>query len=312
MRLLPAAALIATGALALSSCAGDSSAKEGDGEETTKVEHAQGTTEVPVDPERVVVLDFGVLDSVDALGGDGVVGVPKTGLPKSLQDYAGDDVTDLGNVKEFDVEAVAEADPDVILVAARSAAKYDELNEIAPTVDLTLGEGDYLKEFKEQTNQIGTVLGKEQQAKDAYADVEDKVEEVRKDAKGAKDAMILLVSGGKISAYGPGTRSGSIIHDTAGVEPTASDLKKDPHGQAVSFEFVADKEPSTLFVIDRDAAIGEEGKTAKQVLDNPLVAKTPAWKQDRVTYLDATDWYLVSSGLNALPRMLDEVASGIE
>lgn len=311
MHALPAA-LLTTGALALTACGSTATGSDGKETTTTTITHVQGRTEVPVDPERIVVLDFGVLDSVDALGGESVVAVPKTGLPKSLDEYAVGDITDLGNVKEFDVEAIAESDPDVILAASRSAAKYDELAEIAPTVDLTLGDGDFMTEFKEQTNQIGTILGKEEQAEEALAEVEAKAEEVRTAAKGAEDAMILLVSGGKISAYGPGTRAGSIIHGVAGVAPTVADLKKDSHGQAVSFEFVAAKKPSTLFVIDRDAAIGQEGKTAQQVLDNPLVAKTPAWQNDRVTYLSSTDWYLVSSGLNALPRMLDEVASGLE
>jgi hypothetical protein len=31
-----------------------------------------------------------------------------------------------------------------------------------------------------------------------------------------------------------------------------------------------------LFVLDRSAAIGEEGKAAKDVLDNPLVAEMTA------------------------------------
>ncbi len=312
MRLMPAAALLATGAMVLSSCAGSSSAGEGgDDAKTTQVTHAQGKTEVPVDPERIAVLDFGVLDTVDALGGE-VVAVPQKGLPKTLSDHGGKDVADLGTLKEIDVEALAEADPDVILIGGRSSDKYDEFADIAPTVDLSLGEGDFMKEFEKQTTTIGTILGEEKQAEEKFADVEDQVEEVSKTAAKADDALILLVSGGKLSAYGPGARSGKVIHDTLGVEPTVADLKKDSHGQAVSFEFVAENEPANLFVIDRDAAIGEEGKTAKQVLDNPLVAKTPAWKNEQVTYLDATNWYLVSSGLNTLPKMLDEVAAGLE
>ena len=50
--------------------------------ETITVEHKLGTTEVPLEPKRVVVLSFGALDTLDALGlGDRVVGLPSNLLP---------------------------------------------------------------------------------------------------------------------------------------------------------------------------------------------------------------------------------------
>lgn len=272
--------------------------------------HQQGETEVPVDPQRIAVLDLGALDTVDALGGE-VVALPKKGLPKSLEKYQGEDYTDLGTVKEIDVEALNEADPDVILVGGRTAEKYPEFAEIAPSLDVTLGDGSFLESLTKQTNTIAQVLGAEDEAKDKLADIETKIDEVSAKAKRSGDAMIVMVSGGKMSAFGPGSRFG-LIHDELGVTPTVEDIKhEDGHGQAISFEFLADKKPEHLFVIDRDAAVGDEGKSAEQVLDNELVHKTPAWKDEKVTYLDATSWYILGSGLNNSAAMIDEVATAL-
>ena len=52
--------------------------------------------------------------------------------------------------------------------------------------------------------------------------------------------------------------------------------EKGNHGQPVTFEYIKKTNPDWLFVLDRSAAIGEEGKADKDVLDNPLVAETTA------------------------------------
>ena len=52
--------------------------------------------------------------------------------------------------------------------------------------------------------------------------------------------------------------------------------EKGNHGQPVTFEYIKKTNPDWLFVLNRSAAIGEEGKAAKDVLDNPLVAETTA------------------------------------
>ena len=61
----------------------------------------------------------------------------------------------------------------------------------------------------------------------------------------------------------------------------------------------------------RDAAIGQEGAAAKQVLDNPLVARTPAWTNDKVVYLDGSDWYTIGFGLDSTERMVKAVQDAL-
>ena len=57
--------------------------------------------------------------------------------------------------------------------------------------------------------------------------------------------------------------------------------------------------PDWLFVLDRTAAIGEEGKTAREVLDNALVHQTKAWKNNQVVYLSSSA-YLAAGGVTQM------------
>jgi len=90
-RLLAGTALVSL--LAVSACGQetDAAAEPAASESTTvTVEHTQGTTEVPVNPEVVYTFDLGALDTLDALGID-VDGVPAANLPESFSKYGSDD-----------------------------------------------------------------------------------------------------------------------------------------------------------------------------------------------------------------------------
>src|SRR5690625_1220920 len=67
--------------------------------EPITVEHELGTTEVEKNPEKVVVFDFGTLDTLDKLGVD-VVGVPQNNIPSYLDKYEGDDYENVESLKE--------------------------------------------------------------------------------------------------------------------------------------------------------------------------------------------------------------------
>ena len=103
-----------------------------------------------------------------------------------------------------------------------------------------------------------------------------------------------MVNGNKMSAYGDKSRYG-FIHTVLGVPMADNQIADAPHGQPISFEYLQKANPDWLFVIDRSAAIGEDGIGAKAVLDNPLVAQTNAWSKQQVVYL-SPDSYLAFGG----------------
>lgn len=314
-RPLAALSLSLAAALTLSACGDDAADAEeaggSAGAAEVTVTHAQGETTVPVDPETVVVFDLGSLATLDDLGVE-VAGVPETAYPASLEQYGGDDYAKVGSLFEPDYEAVNALEPDLIIVAGRSAAVYPDLAEIAPTIDLTVDNTDFLASFQERTTALAEVFGEEDAVAERLAAIDERAEQISEAAADAGEGLIVLTTAGEVSAYGPGTRFGGLIHDTLGVAAADTGLSQETHGDAVSFEYIADTNPDLLYVVDRDAAIGESGEAAEQVLDNDLVAGTTAWQEDAVHYLDGTDWYLMPNALPAVERMLEEIAASVE
>lgn len=278
---------------------------------TIDVKHAQGETMVPVTPEKVLVFDLSVLDNLDRLGIE-VAGVPRArNYPHRLKKYQSDDFIKIGSLSKPDYEVINAARPDLIIVAYRSQSKYDALAKIAPTIDLTGSRKDLIADVEADVTTLGRIFAKEAEAKMEVEKLDDAVSALKAKAKGTGKGLVIMTSGGKISAYGPGSRFG-IIYDDFGIMPAVRDISAATHGQPIGSEFILEADPDWLFVIDRDAALGREGASAKQILDNELVRETTAWKKKQVVYLDAGDWYLARGGLNAVHRAIDQIAQAFD
>jgi len=279
---------------------------------TITIKDSHGEKSVPQQPAKTVVMDLAVLDTLHTLGVD-VAGVPQaTKWPPQLAQYADKRYAKVGSMFEPDYEAIHRLAPQLILVAGRSAPKYGELARLATTVDLTVDPKDLVGSVARNTETLAAIYQKQDIARQKIAALESSIAALRERAGQAGNGLIILTTGGKMSAYGPGSRFG-VIHDAFGVKPSVTDLAQSNHGQAVSFEFIAQTNPDWLFVIDRDAAIGREGTSARKLLDNELVRQTKAWKQGQVVYLDAFNWYtLGAAGLTALQQSVDEVAAALD
>lgn len=305
LRLL--AALAATSVFALAACGSnteDDGAAAASGTRIT-VKHAQGETEIPVNPKKVISFDMPSVDTLNELNVE-VAGLPKDNLPDFLSKYKDNKYVDAGTLFEPNYEAVNAAQPDLIIVGGRSAAAYEKLSQIAPTIDLTINQKDWLNSFTEVTKTLGRIFQREAAADEALQTINSKIEKVKAQAANKGTGLIVLTTGGKVSAYGPGSRFG-IIHDVLGVTPAESNVKSSTHGESISFEYIRDKNPDWLFVVDRDAATGEKADAAKKVLDNALVAKTKAWQSNQVIYLDPVRWYIVGAGLSTVNAMIDQI-----
>ncbi|SIT89076.1 siderophore ABC transporter substrate-binding protein [Edaphobacillus lindanitolerans] len=288
------------------SASGDSKAEE---TETVTVKHELGEATVDKNPGNVVVFDFGILDTLDELGVD-VKGVPQTNIPKYLEKYASDDYTNVGSLKEPDFETIHALKPDVIFISGRQADLYDQFAEIAPTVYIPLDTTDYVNSFKENMNTVAEIFNKEDEMKEELADIDDRIAGIQeKTSKTDDKGLIVLGTEGKVSAYGPASRFG-LIHDVFGVKPADDSIEASTHGQNITFEYILDTNPDILYVIDRDAAIGTDS-SVKASLENDLVQKTNAFKNDKIFYLDGQYWYLSGGGLQSMKEMITEVENSL-
>ncbi|HWD14001.1 siderophore ABC transporter substrate-binding protein [Pseudochrobactrum sp. sp1633] len=274
------------------------------------VKHAQGETKLPDVPQKVITFDLSSLDTLDALGVK-VLGVPTIKKQDYLTKYDADEYIKIGTLFEPDYEAVNAAQPDLIIVGGRSAAKFAELAKIAPTIDLTADAKNFVKSSEDNVRTLANIFGKDKEASAALTKLNAKKDELKALAEKSGTGLLVLTTGGKISAYGPGSRFG-VLYDDLGVKPAADDIKPGGHGQPISFEYILEKNPDWLYVIDRDAAIGREGVAAEKFLDNAVVGQTNAWKNKQVVYLDGAAWYLNASGLTSMEKIVDQLIAGIK
>ncbi|WP_338751310.1 siderophore ABC transporter substrate-binding protein [Bacillus sp. FJAT-52991] len=278
--------------------------------ETITVTHELGETEVPKNPEKVAVFDYGTLSTMDTLDIE-VAGLPKDPVPSYLSKYEDEKYENLGGLKEPDFEKIHAMQPDLIIISGRQADMYDQFTEIAPTIYLGVDESDYMNSFKKNTEIVGEIFGKEDEVKTELAKIDKDVQAVKDQAtKSGKTGLIVLASEGEMSAYGPGSRFG-IIHDALGVTPVDKNIKVDNHGDKISFEYIVEKDPDYLFLVDRGAVIGGKA-SAEQVVENDLMKNTKAVKNDNVVYLDGNYWYLSGGGLGSVSAMVKEVAEGLK
>lgn len=273
--------------------------------ESMVIKHAQGETTLDERPVKVLTFDLGVLDTLTALGVE-VAGVPTGNKPDYLKSYEDQKYIKVGTFFEPDYEAVNAAEPDLIIIGGRSAPKYADLSKIAPTIDLTIGSKPYLETAEQNIRMLAKIFGKESVAEPLLKKLESSATAVKNKASKAGTGLLVLTTGGKMSTYGPGSRFDVLFSDF-GVVPADQTIKVGSHGQAVTFEYVLQENPDWLYVIDRDAAIGEEGTAAKAFLDNEIVAKTTAWKSNQVVYLDPVAWYLVAGGITSMQKSIDQL-----
>lgn len=329
-----AAMLAAASVMSLAACSGgdepatsgnnDSSvvskADTGDKKETVTIkslnaDKAEVDLEVPYDPQRIAILDMASLDILDSLDlGDRVVGSASTSLDY-LQEYVKDaDVKNLGTIKEADMEAVMECDPDIIFIGGRLGSSYDTLSEIAPVVYLaTDTELGLVESVRKNATTVASIFGLEGEVDDLMDGFDERIATLANFAAD-QSAIIGMCTSGSFNVLGNDGRC-SIIGKEVGFNNIGVDAKIDTaaHGNEASFEFVVDKNPDYIFVMDRDAAIQTEGaQLAKEIMENDLVKGTDAYKNGNIVYLaHPSVWYTAEGGITALDLMLQDLENAL-
>ncbi|WP_066052631.1 siderophore ABC transporter substrate-binding protein [Robertmurraya korlensis] len=318
MKKLGLFSIIVTMLFLLAACGGKEEASttaSTEGEKTEEeskevtISHQYGEVTLEKSPKKVVVFDFGVLDTLDAFGVD-IVGVPQATVPKSLEKYASSDYTNVGSLKEPDFEAIHHLEPDVIFISGRQAELYDQFAEIAPTVFIDVDYANYMSSLEKNFELLAEIFEKEDVLDSKMEELTASIDELNKEATASESkALILLANEGKVSAYGPGSRYG-FVHDAFGFKAVDENLEVSQHGQSITFEYILEKNPDVIFVIDRSAAVGGE-VGAKETIENELVKKTNAYKNGKIIYLDAVNWYIAGNGVESTKSMVEEVKAAL-
>ncbi|UOO81686.1 siderophore ABC transporter substrate-binding protein [Uruburuella testudinis] len=272
------------------------------------IETARGEATVPAKPERVAVYDWGMLDTLTKLG------VPVGATTDVVRlDYLKDvaaKAAHVGTLFEPNYEALNAFQPQLIVTGSRTAPAFDQLGKLAPTIEMTADTTNMRASTEARIDAFAKIFGKETEAAALKKEIDDAFTAAKTAAAGKGNGLVIIVNGGKVSAFGPDSRFGW-IHKEVGVPTVDPDIKEGSHGQPASFEYIKQRNPDWLFVLDRGAAIGQEGESAKDVLNNPLIAETTAWKKGQVVYLIPEN-YLAAGGAQQLLNATAQVREAFE
>lgn len=273
------------------------------------ITHAQGETTISGIPEKVLTSDWAAFDNLQALGVP-VAGVPASNAPAYLKDFVAPDAIQIGSLFEPDFEGIAASEADLYIVGARSRDAYGTAKDILPTIDMSIDNAAIISGVQGNITKYGEIFGLEDKAAELNASLDAKIAEVKAAAEDRGTALVLVTNAGNVGVYGPDSRV-AWIHNELAIPSVMENVDDGDHGgDTVSFEFILERNPDWLFVVDRDAGVGSEGAAAA-LLDNELVNQTSAAKQGHIVYLDPQAAYITMHGYSGIMLLLDQVLAGL-
>ncbi|EOR27800.1 periplasmic binding protein [Clostridium sartagoforme AAU1] len=290
---------------------GDKSTKDSAKEEkkTVVVTDQKGEVEVPVNPKNVVVLDYGSLDIMTKLEVEPVA-LPKGSLPAYLDKYKDDKYVDLGSLKEFDLEKINEVEPDLIIIEGRQESYYEDLKKIAPVLYLGTANSDIFASAENNAKVLGKVFAKEEGVTTELGNINKRLEAVNAKVKeNNSTALMTMFNEGSLSVYGTGSRY-DMVYSKFGFTPADTQIEASNHGQNISFEYLKEKNPDYLFVLDRGAITGTQA-SVKEAVENELMKTTKAYKDGHIVYVNPQAWYVGGSGIMAIDTIISDVEAAL-
>lgn len=239
---------------------------------TKHVKHLNGKTDVPINPQRIAMTDFRLVDSLQTLGMKPVAMGSFLGQTK-LEWLEGDPTAGVINLgEEVNLEAVLSASPDIILAWKNHVKVYDDLSKIAPTV--VIGEsGDWRADylgladiFGKTTEAEAWLKGYEETAAAAKAAIADKMN--------GKTAIFMRIMKKEFRIYGTSQVVGGILHEDLGIAVPEKVIPIERR-ETVSMEVLPEFNPDYIFLEVGAPVIGGD-KDAQQKYEE--LTNSSIWK----------------------------------
>ncbi len=271
------------------------------------VEHSMGTTEVPDNPKRVVILTNEGTEALLALG------VTPVGAANS---WNGDpwyphlmekmqSVTPIGTENAINLEALAALQPDIILCNKQRQEKiYSHLSAIAPTVCSDRLRGDWQVNFKLYAEALG-LTDKGQQVLTSYqANVKRLSASLGESLKQEISVIRFLPS--QIRIYQKDSFSGVVLSQLGFARPEIQNVDK--FAIKTGKESIPDMDGDRIFYFTWDSGDGKGHSAANDVLNDPLWKQLSAVKAGKLDEVSDTIWN-TSGGVLSANLMLKDVAN---
>lgn len=300
--------LLAAAALGAAACGDDDSGTAASASasavaaEGRTITHAMGETEVPAEPQRVVVLDTPQLDAALALGITPVGSVrPDEGaaFPAYLDGTEG--MEPVGTIPEPNLEAIAALRPDLILSSTlRHEDLYDELSAIAPTVFAEATGAAW----KENYLLFADALGRRADAERDLEEYEERAAAIGEQiGQPAPTVGVVRFLPDEIRVYGPESFSGSVLVDVGVEFPAAVRDVRDDIAIYPSAEQIEQASADVIYV----TTWGDAADTPMAAIEaGPLWASLPAVQSGRVFEVSDDTWML-GIGVLGANELLDDL-----
>jgi len=298
---------------------------ETEGTSTVEITDIHRSVSVPVNPQRVISLDSRTYETLSDWGIK-LTAVPKDVMPADSPYVLDDMVQNIGNHREPNLEIIAAADPELVIIGQRFASYYEEIKELVPNaavIDLNI---DVSKEaatpganlvngLKDSTLILGQIFNKNEEAEKLAADFDQAIENVKSTYNGSDTVMAVVVSGGEIGFSAPGTgRVWGPMFEIFGWTPALEidNSTTDHKGDDVSVEAIAQSNPDWLLVLDRDAGTSSAGDSvpAQDVINNsPALQNITAVTAGHIVYAPA-DTY-TNESIQTYLELFEELAKAL-
>ncbi|GAB1437704.1 petrobactin ABC transporter substrate-binding protein YclQ [Providencia sp.] len=278
--------------------------------EKVTIKHRSGETEVAKKPQKVVLFDFGVYDSMQKLGlGDKVIALPTANAPAYIKGSIPASMENAGGMKQPDLAKIEQLKPDLIVITGRQGKSYEALSKIAPTINLGSDSKHYIDSVKANLAVIGELYGNQKAVDEQLVELDKAIADAQKKAADSnKKVLVLLHNDGKLIP-----NNQSVVYDVVKAQraqlPIDESADKSKR-RVVDTKDIAKANPDVILIVDRSEAIGA-GKLDKTVFEDSNIQETKAYKDGKITYLQSDLWYLSGGGLVSLTEQINAVVKAL-
>ncbi|WP_168118731.1 ABC transporter substrate-binding protein [Paenibacillus sp. HB172176] len=289
------------------SAASAGTASDNEQDEVRTVQHALGTTEIPVHPERIVSINLeDMLLSLE---------VPLVlATPIQRQDYLNERLNQQGTTiaslsAELNFEAIIAAKPDLIIASDAFAGEdYEQLSSIAPTIAYSRSD------WRTSIGQIAQALGMADKAEQVKAEQETFIADTKQEIAAligeAPTTAFLRMQEKDLRLFFPSILSSekgmssyvSIAYEGLGwkIDPYIEKLQEespDKQNASVSLEILPKLTADHLFVVTLSSDGSDENlqKTMEELLameDSSVWGAIPAVQKGNVYVLNMKNWLI--------------------
>ncbi|MGM0167195.1 iron complex transport system substrate-binding protein [Enterococcus sp. AZ135] len=223
-----------------------------------------------------------------------------------IQNYLQDQLKDIPTINyDLPYEDVLKFEPDLLLIGSNGSlegGKYKEYSKIAPTY--VVKNGDNVT-WRDQLEDIGKVLDKEDKAKEVEKDYDQLVNQTKKDMKEkieGKSAVVLWVTNNSAFMVADNRSSGQLLYQELGFE--VPQLTKDISKKAtadfsqVSLESLSQLDANYIFLVNSDSGAA--------MFKDPLWSNIPAVKNNHLYEFDGNSSWLYNGPI-AYTKMVESI-----